>query len=349
MLHLHGAESEVHAAASQGDATLIYSSHELPSRDRIPIWNEVVWRNYVPLQIKIAPHDDFAGQVALTHLGGVRVVTSGSRAQCITRTPKLIAQDSEEYLMLGLQLKGSANIEQHARQAQLQAGDFVFWDTRKPYTIDFPSDWEMAVFQFPRSAFTFSPKSIDAFTALTLHGQKGVTQIASRLLMGIADEARYQTFEHDTPLLEHTLGILDFCINHKLTDCELPPNYNEVLLRRINGYIGANLQNPQLSAIEIAQAHGLSLSQLYRVFQSQRSTVGDYIRQRRLDRIKFELVNPASRHLTIAAVARKWGFLDTPHFNRVFKAQYKITPQQIQHQALSDRHLRTNKSKNIVE
>jgi hypothetical protein len=344
MLNLHGTESEVHAAASQGDAMLIYSSHELPSRDRIPIWNEVVWRNYVPLQIKIAPHDDFAGQVALTQLGAVRVVTSGSRAQCITRTPKLIAQDSEEYLMLGLQLKGPAIIEQHARQAQLQSGDFVFWDTRQPYTINFPSDWEMAVFQFPRSAFTFSPKSIDAFTALTFHGQKGVTQIASRLLMGIADEARYQTFQHDTPLLEHTLGILDFCINHKLTDCDLPPNYNELLLRRINSYIGFNLHNPQLSAAKIAQAHGLSLSQLYRVFQSQRSTVGEHIRQRRLDRIKYELVNPASRHLTIAAVARKWGFLDTPHFNRVFKAQYKITPQQIQHQAMTDRKLHIDKS-----
>jgi AraC-like DNA-binding protein len=343
MLHLQDIESEVHSAAILVDAKLIYSSHELPSRDRIPIWNEVVWRNYVPLQIKITPHDDFAGQVALTQLGGVRVVTSGSRAQCITRTPKLIAQDSEEYLMLGLQLKGAAIIDQHERQAQLRSGDFVFWDTRKPYTINFPSDWEMAVFQFPRSALTFSPKSIDSFTALTFHGQKGVAQIASRLLMGIAEEARYQTFEHDTPLLEHTLGILDFCIGHKLTDCELTPNYNEVLLRRINSYIGENLQNPQLSAIEIAQAHGLSLSQLYRVFQSQRSTVGDQIRQRRLDRIKYELTTPASRHFTIAALARKWGFLDTPHFNRVFKAQYKITPQQLQHQAMSNRKTQIDK------
>ena len=344
MLHLHGTESEAPSEATPLDAKLIYSSHELPSRDRIPIWNDVVWRNYVPLQIKIAPHDDFAGQVALTQLGGVRVVTSGSRAQCITRTPKLIAQDSEEYLMLGLQLKGPAIIEQRERQAQLQSGDFVFWDTRQPYTINFPNDWEMAVFQFPRSAFTFSPKSIDSFTALTFHGQKGVTQIASRLLRAIAEEARYQTFEHDTPLLEHTLGILDFCIGHKLTDCELPPNYNDVLLRRISNYIGVNLQNPQLSAIDIAQAHGLSLSQLYRVFQSQRSTVGDHIRQRRLDRIKFELINPASRHLTIASLARKWGFLDTPHFNRMFKARYKITPQQIQNQAMNDRKLRIDNS-----
>ena len=73
------------------------------------------------------------------------------------------------------------------------------------------------------------------------------------------------------------------------------------------------------------------------------STVGDYIRQRRLDRIKFELINPASRHLTIAALASKWGFLDTPHFNRVFKAQYKVTPQQIQNQAMTDRKLRIDK------
>jgi AraC-like DNA-binding protein len=343
MLNLRGTEFKAHSAATQVDTKLIYSSYELPSRDRIPIWNDVVWRNYVPLQIKIAPHDDFAGQVALTQLGGVRVVTSGSRAQCISRTPKLIAQDNEEYLMLGLQLKGSAIIEQHARQAQLQSGDFVFWDTRRPYIINFPNDWEMAVFQFPRSSFTFSSKSFDSFTALTFHGQKGVTQIASRLLMGIADEARYQTFEHDTPLLEHTLGILVFCIGHKLTDCDLPPNYNDVLLRRISNYISANLQNPQLSAIEVAQAHGLTLSQLYRVFQSQHSTVGDYVRQRRLDRIKFELINPASRHLTIAALARKWGFLDTPHFNRVFKAQYKVTPQQIQNQAMTDRKLRIDK------
>lgn len=344
MLNLHKTESKVQSVQNAEDSKIIYSSVELPNRDRIPIWNDVVWRNYVPLQIQIAPHDDFAGQVSLSQLGGVRILTAGSRAQRITRTPKLIAQDNEEYLMLGLQMKGSAIIEQHARQAQLHAGDFVFWDTRQPYNIIFPSDWEMAVFQFPRSAFTYSRKSVDSFTALTLNGKKGATHIAANLLSGIANEARYQTFEHDNQLLEHTLGVLTFCIDHHLTDREIPPNYNEILIRRINSYICANLQNPQLSAIEIAQAHGLSLGQLYRIFHGHRLTVGDFIRQRRLERIKDELTSPTSRHMTIAAVARKWGFLDTPHFNRVFKAQYQITPHQIQHQANADRKLRIENS-----
>lgn len=344
MLNLHENESEVHATETAGDSKIIYSSRELESRDRIPVWNDVVWRNYVPLHIQIAPHDDFAGHVSLNELGGVRVLTAGSRAQHITRTPKLIAQDSEEYLMLGLQMKGSAIIEQHARQAKLHSGDFVFWDTRQPYTIIFPNDWEMAVFQFPRSAFTYSSKTIDSFTASALNGQKGVTSIAASLLMSIARETRYQTFGHGTPLLEHTLGVLNFCIDHHLADRETPPNYNEVLLQRINNYICNNLNNPVLSASEIAQAHGLSLSQLYRIFQGHNWTVGDFIRQKRLERIKYELTNPTSRHLTIAAVARKWGFLDAPHFNRVFKAKYKITPHQIQHEALKDWRLRIDNS-----
>lgn len=340
MSQLHKTDSGVKTTDVVGASNIIYRSHELARRDRIPVWNDVVWRNYVPLHIQIEPHDEFAGQVSLNELGGVRLLTAGSRAQRITRTPKLIAQDSDEYLMLGLQLKGSAIIEQHARQAKLDPGDFVFWDTRQPYGINFPDDWEMAVFQFPRSAFTYSSKRIDSFTALALNGQKGVTNIAASLLMSIARETHHHTFEHDTPLLEHTLGVLTFCIDHQLNDLEIPLHYNEVLLRRINKYIDDNLSNPQMSALEIASAHGLSLRQLYRVFQSHNWTVSDLIRQKRLERIKYELSNPASRHLTIGAIARKWGFFDTPHFNRVFKEKFKITPHQIQHQGLKDWKLR---------
>lgn len=335
MSDLPASDSERHAIKSSADVRVVYQSHELPFHDRIPVWNDVVWRNYVPLNIEVTPRDDFSGQVSLSQLGGVRIVTSGSRAQRITRTPKLIAQDNEEYLMVGLQLKGSSIIEQHQRQARLCPGDFVFWDTRQPYTIIFPDDWEMAVFQFPRSVFAYSGKSIDSFTALTLNGRSGVTNIAATLLLSIADQARYQTFAHNTSLLQHTLGILTCSVDNHLNSRELSPSYNEVLLRKINGYISANLANPELSAIDIAQAHGLSLRQLYRIFREHRWTVGDLIRQRRLERIKDDLTNPACRHMTISEIARKWGFLDVPHFNRVFKNQYNITPQQIQRQVTS--------------
>lgn len=335
MSDLPVSDSERHVIQSSADVRVVYQSHELPCHDRIPVWNDVVWRNYVPLNIEVTPRDDFSGQVSLSQLGGVRIVTSGSRAQRIIRTPKLIAQDNEEYLMVGLQLKGSSIIEQHQRQAQLCPGDFVFWDTRQPYTIIFPNDWEMAVFQFPRSVFAYSGKSIDSFTALTLSGRNGVTNIAATLLLSIANQARRQTFVHNTSLLQHTLGILTCSVDNHLNSRDLSPSYNEVLLRKIDGYISSNLTDPQLSTTDIAHAHGLSLRQLYRIFHEHRWTVGDLIRQRRLERIRDDLANPACRHMTISEIARKWGFLDTPHFNRVFKNQYKMTPHQVQCQVMA--------------
>ncbi|OXR48298.1 AraC family transcriptional regulator [Pusillimonas sp. T2] len=314
------------------DTHVLYRSKELAPRDRISIWNDVVWRNYVPLSIQIAPHDNFVGRVALSQLGNVRIVTSGSRPQRISRTPKLIAQDDDDYLMLGLQLQGSSVIEQHDRQALLRRGDFVLWDTRRPYDIVFPNDWEMAVFQFPRDMFTLTNRAIDSITATTLMGRTGVTHIAAALLMSIANEARHHSFEHRASLLDHTLGLLSLCIDDQLISCNVPPAYDEVLFRRINNYISSSLADPELCVADIAGEHGLSVRQLYRIFKEYHCTVVDVIRRQRLERIKEDIISPRSRHITIAAIARKWGFLDIPHFNRVFKSHYKTTPRELRRQ-----------------
>jgi len=61
MLNLQGFESEVHSAAIPENVNLLYNSYELRSRDRIPVWNDVVWRNYVPLEIKIVNRPGYQG------------------------------------------------------------------------------------------------------------------------------------------------------------------------------------------------------------------------------------------------------------------------------------------------
>lgn len=308
---------------------ILYHSNEIAASDRIPIWSEVVWNSYVPLTIQVPESANFIGKVARSHLGNVRIVTSGSRAQQILRTPRLIAQDADEYLMLGLQLQGTSVVEQHERQALLHCGDFVFWDTRRPYSITFPGDWEMAVFQFPRNVFGFDSRSIDAIIASALNGKTGMTHIAAALLMSIAQEARDSSLEHKSSLLDHTLGLLTLSVDHQLSNRRMSIAYDQLLFRRIEAYISDNLANPQLRIGDIAQENGLTVSQLYRLFQQRNITVVDYIRRQRLQHIREELASPRFRNLTIAAIARKWGYTDIPHFNRVFKNYYKTTPGQL--------------------
>jgi len=315
---------------------LLYHSNKVAASDRVSIWSEVVWKSYVPLAIKVPERSNFIGKVASSHLGNVRIVTSGSRAQQISRTPNLIALDAEEYLMLGLQLRGTSVVEQQERQALLHRGDFVFWDTRRPYNIIFPSNWEMAVFQFPRNAFGFDNHLIDSIVALTSCGNTAMSRVAAALLMSIAQDARTSSFEDKNALLDHAMGVLTLSVDHRPHEGEPAVTYNQLLFRRIETYILDNLKTPCLRVADIARENGLTTSQLYRIFQQRDLTIIDYVRRKRLHKIKEDLANPRSRNLTIAAIAIRWGFTDIPHFNRVFKNYYGVSPKQFR--AIQSKH-----------
>ena len=314
----------------------IYQSHELPANDRIPVWHDVIWRSYVPLNIQLREQQNFQGFVSLSHLGGARVVTSGSLAQRITRTPRLINQDTDALLMFGLQLRGRGIIEQHGRRAVLQPGEFTLWDTRQPYDILFPQDWSMAVFQFPREACAFDEQTIRKTAALELGAQGCLTRAAAAFLASLARDARVGALASSSALLAHTLDMLALCLQERLGQAQGPgAAYDDLLFQRAHSHIRAHLHQPSLSAPGIAQALGVSTRQLQRLFQARGQTVGQAIRHQRLERIKAELTCPTSRRLTVAAIARKWGFQDAPHFNRCFKAQYRIAPTAWQRQHLS--------------
>ena len=95
---------------------------------------------------------------------------------------------------------------------------------------------------------------------------------------------------------------------------------------RITHYIRAHLADPDLSAARIAAAHGISVRHLYAVLSRSGISLGDWIRTRRLAECRRELAGPNGRLRTIAAIGRRWGFVDATHFSKVFKQTYGISP-----------------------
>jgi AraC family transcriptional regulator, positive regulator of tynA and feaB len=80
-----------------------------------------------------------------------------------------------------------------------------------------------------------------------------------------------------------------------------------------------------LSPSAIARAHGLSVRTINRAFNATGQTVGETIRIRRLARARNEL---AERRQPIGTFATKWGFDDSSHFSRSFKACYGTSPKE---------------------
>ena len=59
---------------------------------------------------------------------------------------------------------------------------------------------------------------------------------------------------------------------------------------------------------------------------SKDSTLGDYIKTKRLEQVHFDLTAPVSREQKIAVIAKKWGFADLSTFARAFKGKYGYKP-----------------------
>nr|WP_308287835.1 helix-turn-helix domain-containing protein [Streptomyces griseoincarnatus] len=95
---------------------------------------------------------------------------------------------------------------------------------------------------------------------------------------------------------------------------------------RITRYIRQHLADRDLSAARIAAAHGISVRHLYAVLARSGISLRDHVHPQRLAECRRELAGPHGRARTIAAIGRRWGFVDAAHFSKVFKRAYGMTP-----------------------
>jgi AraC-like DNA-binding protein len=99
---------------------------------------------------------------------------------------------------------------------------------------------------------------------------------------------------------------------------------NEALLTRIEAYVQQHLADPALSPERIAQAHHISVRQLYKLWSAREPGLAEWIMRGRLEGARRDIARNGS--IGIAAVARQWGFTDPTHFGRRFRAAYGMSP-----------------------
>jgi AraC-like DNA-binding protein len=98
------------------------------------------------------------------------------------------------------------------------------------------------------------------------------------------------------------------------------------MMARVQAYIDRHLGDPTLSPQSIADAHFISVRYLHRLFEAEEVTVAGWVRARRLERCRRDLLDPALRDRPVSAIAARWGIPNAAHFSRVFRDAYGVPP-----------------------
>lgn len=302
----------------------VLDTKSLDGADRFAAYRETVSKTFVPL----TPHtplflDDFACRLDSHAVGSVQVSTIRATPHAVVRTQTAARHGDEAYFKLGLQMAGSARLDQDGRQAALGPGDFAIYDTTRPYRLEFLSDYRMMVVMFPQSLLRLPRRRIEQITARSVSGRTGLGAMLSPVLAGLESdvETGAQAGAH---LSDAVIDLIAACF---VGDEHVEPSARrEQLMTAIFAHIEANLSDPGMDVASIAAAHHISASYLQKLFASESMSVAAFIRERRLERCRRDLTDPSNGLRSAASIAARWGFQDPSHFSRLFRSTFGMTP-----------------------
>ncbi|MBF6071703.1 helix-turn-helix domain-containing protein [Nocardia farcinica] len=238
-------------------------------------------------------------------------------------------------VQLIMQTSGRCVIGQNGRETTLVPGDFALLDTRLAYQLTFGTRFHCLVLEIPAELIPVRPGELRSMIARRVPGHTGIGKLVGQFLGGVAQQVLDCDLRAGHDLASAMINLVVAALQQTAAQ-QAPPvdTSRQSLLQRVKAYIEARLDEPELAPAEIARANHISLRYLQKIFEAEGTTVSDWVRRRRLERCRIELIDPRHDSAPIGAIAARWGFIDSSYFSRIFKATYGATPREFRSGAL---------------
>jgi AraC-like DNA-binding protein len=304
----------------------------------LDFWRSAVARAVVPLEIGELDGVTFQGHLAQTVVEDVSLFEISATPHDVRRTPGLISDADHRWYKLSLQLAGTAVLEQDGRSAELRPGDLAIYDTHRPYTLTFPEYNREIVVKFPHELVDLPRNEIAQITATRFPSDAGLGRVINPFFVELVRSMDLVAGTRAPRLVHSALDLLVTMLSQEL-DCRRGPTARLARgqVREVREYILEHLRDPGLTPASIAQANYVSVRHLYTIFSAEGQTVSAWIRSRRLERIRRDLVDPIYADRPVSWVAGQWGLRDAAHFSRLFKAEFGESPTSYRDRMAGDR------------
>lgn len=294
---------------------------------RVGAWQRILIDDLMPYHVLPALEIPFRGWLQRRHLGSVDVLVTTSIPNVNRRERRLSAQAGDMRWAVSLLLAGEWVVSEDRSQQRVLPGDLVLWELARPMTL--ASSIPMRAVSFRISPEVLGPSADGWFTsaATVLPTGGGLGALITTHVRGLAELSDGLRPDIAVRLGMATVDLLaTYFADLRGESPAIDGAGRRALLHQVEAHIEAHLGEPDLGPAMVATAHHVSVRLLYKLFAAQGKTVAGWIRQRRLECARRDLVNPAQASASITAVAHRWGFTSSAHFSRTFKAAYGTSP-----------------------
>ena len=314
-------------------AVVLNTSSSVPDR-RLAVWQDIVCDTFVGLDCRSDMHEAFWGAVSQSAVGPATFTRVDSCAQRVFRTPSRIARASQDYVLLALGNSGVNGVYQDGREAVVAAGQFVIYDTTRPYELRFDDSFSQTILQMPRKLLQQRIGAFDALTATTFSSDRPLEGLAYEFLVSTSKVIDHVDPATATRLLDQGLDLIAMAFAERMHQRSPDQSvHRSALLYRLKNTILTQLSDPELSMSGVAAAIGISPRYASDLMADEQTSFRSYVQTQRLERCKRDLSDPAHAARHVSDIAFAWGFNDLAHFSRIFKQRFGASPREWREQA----------------
>jgi AraC-like DNA-binding protein len=300
---------------------------------RFESWRQALFDTYYRLDCNGGdtrePAMPFRGRLDSTVHGGIRCSRIASSPNRVVRKRTQVRGEEADELGLLVITGGTLAADHHGRHVRLRPGDLLAFDNARDYTFDLHSDYDLLCFQLPRDVLPRRGALFERHLGELLPGctagaavlRAYATTLAQRL-DEIAEPMAVDFLRHLGELLQMACDGTD-ALRDKHGSRPAP---RVAALWRVQRWIEANLESPELCPEQIARGNAMSLRALHQLFHEHGTSVMQTVRDARLASCHERLLARAVTGETVEQVAFATGFRDPSHFRRVYRARYGVAP-----------------------
>jgi AraC-like DNA-binding protein len=307
--------------------------------ERFEAFQRLTDRTFVPVAVSVADTDSLRANLRTSDLGTVRmnrmqfagdIVMRRTPRQLLRDVPQLIARHSPEYLKVGVHVGGRCVIRQDGREANLSPGEYVVYDTTRPFDFVVSGKFQMYSAILPRQLLRIPAAQLSGLTARRFSSREGMGALLGPFLVELGRQTTKEGPARSIRLADAVFDMLEAALCEQLA-CDRPEGRSRVqsdLMLRTFAFIEQNLSDPGLDGMAIAAAQHISIRQLQRLFESDGRTVTEWIRNRRIEHCRKDLANAELVAVPVSAIGARWGLVNAAHFSRLFKAAHGLSPRE---------------------
>jgi AraC-like DNA-binding protein len=311
-----------------------FSTRDVPARDRVALWREVLGRQLLRLDIEPLSGRVFRGNVCLRALPGLKVMSGSSSACRIERTRELIA-DANSDVRLAVNCVGSQTLMQRGREIALAPGDATLVSCGECLRA-VRSPGRVLGLHIPFAALAALVIDLDDAVMRLIPRDTPALRLLTSYVDILENEDALATPElrHIVAIHVHDLVALAIGATRDVEANAQSRSVGAARLHAIKTHIVKNLDRSTLSLAFVAARQRVTPRYIQMLFEAEGTTFSAFVRGQRLACAYRMLTDPRLIDRNISTVAFDAGFEDLSYFNRRFRRHFAATPSEARTAAL---------------